>query len=125
MRNCGLFSLTITPINLGQTAMFLLVKLLLSHWHPTDSKKSYHRFFKDAWNWQFTMQLPPRQANAILPSTSHQYDDWARRNQFIRNIEDVGDVAKIMWLGKKRTDKVLLFIHGKTSSMSANIDLTF
>lgn len=42
------------------------------------------------------------------------YKKWAVGRKLPVTIDDLGDDAKLMWVGPKRTDRVILFLHGES-----------
>ncbi|RAH47697.1 alpha/beta hydrolase [Aspergillus brunneoviolaceus CBS 621.78] len=61
--------------------------------------------------------LHPHQVQAIAPSTMQTYTSWIRRNAQRTGLYHRVDTLKdetthLVWLGPKRSDKVILFFHG-------------
>lgn len=62
---------------------------------------------------------PTRDIQAILPSTIDTYRQWAASVGFRPEIETLSDNAtRLMWIGSTKSDKVILFLHGKSPSLS-------
>ena len=50
----------------------------------------------------------------VAPTSHAQYTKWCRLHRMDVIIDEVGDNGgKLMWIGEKRFDRVLLYIHGK------------
>ena len=50
----------------------------------------------------------------MLGPTRATYDDYMRKAKLIPLVEDIGDDdAKLLWIGPKVTDNVLLYFHGE------------
>ncbi|PYH77445.1 alpha/beta-hydrolase [Aspergillus uvarum CBS 121591] len=61
--------------------------------------------------------LHPNQIQAIVPSTMQTYTSWIRRNAertgLCHRVDTLKDeITHLLWLGPKRSDKVILFFHG-------------
>ncbi|OJK02611.1 hypothetical protein ASPACDRAFT_57615 [Aspergillus aculeatus ATCC 16872] len=61
--------------------------------------------------------LHPDQVQAIAPSTTQTYTSWIRRNAertgLFHRIDTLKDeTTHLLWLGHKKSDKVILFFHG-------------
>ncbi len=48
----------------------------------------------------------------LLGPTSDTYTKWTKKIGVSPTIEDLPDGAKLLWIGAKRVDKVLLYVHG-------------
>ncbi|PBK86164.1 hypothetical protein ARMGADRAFT_1017587 [Armillaria gallica] len=48
----------------------------------------------------------------ISAPTFDTYTKWTKKIGLSPTIEDLPDGAKLFWIGKKRVDKVLLYVHG-------------
>ncbi|KAK0433883.1 Alpha/Beta hydrolase protein [Armillaria borealis] len=48
----------------------------------------------------------------LLGPTSNMYTKWTKKIGLSPTIEELPDGAKLLWIGKKRVDKVLLYVHG-------------
>ena len=53
-----------------------------------------------------------RQTRAIFGSTRETYDSFVRQAKLTPLVEDIGDDARLLWIGPKITDNVLLYFHG-------------
>ncbi|KDR71892.1 hypothetical protein GALMADRAFT_74610 [Galerina marginata CBS 339.88] len=62
------------------------------------------RWFNDKYN------VP--QLQYMLPKSVDTYKVWAKANGLPIRVEELVDDATIMWIGPKRTDKVVLYFHG-------------
>ncbi|KAJ7257170.1 Alpha/Beta hydrolase protein [Mycena haematopus] len=45
-------------------------------------------------------------------NTLGMYEKWTRRRNLTPVIDELGDDAKLLWIGAKRVDHVLLYLHG-------------
>jgi acetyl esterase/lipase len=53
-----------------------------------------------------------RQLQKLSGSTLSKYENWAKAAHFTPVIDELGQDARLLWLGPKRTDRVLLYCHG-------------
>ena len=52
------------------------------------------------------------QTRAIFGPTRGTYDNFVHEAKLTPLVEDIGDDAKLLWIGPKVTDNVLLYFHG-------------
>ncbi|KAH8697700.1 catalytic protein [Talaromyces proteolyticus] len=57
---------------------------------------------------------PPQQLQAILPSTMETYDAWVLSHgaSYAEDILTADNSTRLLWLGPKKANKVVLFFHG-------------
>ncbi|KAF9045991.1 alpha/beta-hydrolase [Hymenopellis radicata] len=54
--------------------------------------------------------MPHRVVQRFIGTAVKVYKDWAKDEAY---VEDVGaDSAKLLWIGKKKTERVVLYVHG-------------
>ena len=53
-----------------------------------------------------------KQTRAIFGPTRATYDNFVQEAKLTPLVEDIGDDAKLLWIGPKVTDNVLLYFHG-------------
>jgi len=53
-----------------------------------------------------------RQTRLIFGTSSETYVKYVRSKGFPEIIEDVGEGGRLMWVGEKKTRKVILYLHG-------------
>lgn len=58
---------------------------------------------------------PPKQFQAILPSTIEAYNTWAlsHGNKSKVDVLAADGSTRLLWIGPKQGNKVVLFLHGK------------
>jgi hypothetical protein len=58
--------------------------------------------------------IPPKQLQAILPSTIDVYNAWAlsQGNKFKVDILAADGSTRLLWIGSEKGNKVILFLHG-------------
>jgi len=57
-----------------------------------------------------------RQLRAIFPSTMAGYEAFMKQANMEPIVEEIGEDAKLLWIGPRQTGRVLLYFHG-TSAM--------
>ena len=84
----------------------------LSPFHETNRYKAWQRianetFFRHLMHW-----LNIRQMQWLNPKTTREvYEECAKENKFPILINDLDSDARLLWLGGRRTDKVILCVH--------------
>jgi hypothetical protein len=53
-----------------------------------------------------------RQTRVIFGATRATYVDFVREAKLTPLVEEIGDDAKLLWIGPKTTNNVLLYFHG-------------
>lgn len=63
-----------------------------------------------------TAKTPPDQLQAMLPSTIDVYDAWVLSHGASRAVDvlPADNATRLLWLGPRKSDKVVLFFHGIT-----------
>jgi hypothetical protein len=56
--------------------------------------------------------LNRRQARAIVPSTQESYEAFMKKMKMEPLVEEIGEDARLLWIGHRQTDRVLLYFHG-------------
>ena len=97
------------------TAFVLPYKLIVSPLSPTNKTKSVKRIVGEA-SWQHLLQklsAPELQLVMGSDSTLACYKSFSKKNKLSINVEEIeGADARLLWLGEKRTDRVIYFMHG-------------
>ncbi len=81
------------------------------------SKKPWKRRFVVVLFRYLTTNFNYRQLQKLLGTSTAVYTSWAKQNKLDSVIEQLGDTGgKLFWIGPKRTDRVILYVHGKTTA---------
>ncbi|KAF8205832.1 Alpha/Beta hydrolase protein [Mycena galopus ATCC 62051] len=59
-----------------------------------------------------TGNLSTSQLQYAFGTTLSVYEKWTKQVKLTPVVEEIGDDARLLWIGPKRTDRVLLFCHG-------------
>jgi len=59
-----------------------------------------------------------RQTRAFFGPTRKAYDDFIKSKNWEPVVEELGEDARLLWIGPKQTDRVLLYFHGKCINYS-------
>lgn len=68
-----------------------------------------------------TRVLSPAQLRLLQRGTRSRYIKWCEKNRMPVTIEESGEGGRLLWVGEKRIDRVVLFFHGKFESSWLNI----
>ena len=71
----------------------------------------------------FMTNTPPRQLQAILPSTFDTYNAWmsSRNVRCVVDILDADESTRLLWIGPRTAKKVVLFFHGIIHIFQCNV----
>jgi hypothetical protein len=53
-----------------------------------------------------------RQMRAILPPTLEVYETFMKQAKMEPVVEEIGEEARLLWIGQRKADRVLLYFHG-------------
>lgn len=77
------------------------------------SKKTSARVVKD-WIFRYILSsMNIGQCQYLFGTTDKNFKSWGKANQVDIAVDDIGDGAQLLWMGEKRTDRVILYLHGK------------
>ncbi|KAG5638085.1 hypothetical protein H0H81_001852 [Sphagnurus paluster] len=93
------------PLVLGWT-------LLTSPFHPNNQHKTWNRVLGDKVFYHLTGQLSVKQLQWALGDTMDVYRDWMNTQKLPLVIDELGEKARLLWIGQRRTDRVILYFHG-------------
>lgn len=77
--------------------------------------RSLKRILGDCALRYLTANLKVPQLQYLLGTTFDVYKKWAEELQLPLVVDELGEDARLLWIGPKRLDRVLLFCHGKPS----------
>ncbi|KAF9467699.1 Alpha/Beta hydrolase protein [Collybia nuda] len=92
--------------------LVLIWTLLTSPFHPVNAYKSWKRVLADKLFHFFTKHLNAAQMQWILGDTYQVYTAWMKGKGLSPVIDDLGENTRLFWIGKRRTDRVILYFHG-------------
>lgn len=107
-----------SPIPLGRQsqklnlAVVLTWALLKAPFTPYGRAKSWKRILVDRFVRLIATGMNRKQTRAIFGATRATYDNFVREAKLTPLVEEIGDDARLLWIGPKRTDNVLLYFHG-------------
>ncbi|KAJ7630080.1 Alpha/Beta hydrolase protein [Mycena polygramma] len=52
------------------------------------------------------------QLQSALGTTLGMYQQWTKKNKLPAIVDELGEDARLLWIGPKRLDRVVLFLHG-------------
>ena len=106
-------------------AFVLVWALLKAPFTSYGRAKSWKRILADRLVLLIVTGTERRQTRALFGSTRATYDSFMREAKLTPLVEDIGGDGKLLWIGPKVTDNVLLYFHGvslffyKSSSSSS------
>ena len=86
--------------------------LLKAPFSPYGRAKSWKRILNDRLMFLIVNGTTRRQTRALFGLTRATYDKFMHEAKLTPLVEDIGDDAKLLWIGPKVTDSVLLYFHG-------------
>ena len=86
--------------------------LLKAQFTPYGKAKSWKRILFDRLVGLTLTGTNRRQGRVIFGSTLTTYDNFIYKAKLSTLTKNIGDDAKLLWMGPKVADNVLLFIHG-------------
>lgn len=99
----------LTPI----VAIVLLYRLAMSPWSIANSKFSWRRVLRNSLARYLGSSLNAGQLQYADGSTFDKLTAWAEQNKCDYFVEDIGQGGRLIWMGKKRIDRVILYAHSK------------
>lgn len=91
----------------------LIYQLTFARWNSVNSKKSLGRIANDFKIRHLTTHLNTTQIQWLEGHNKDKFLAWGKDNKVNITAEDIGEDAHMLWVGEKRTDRVLLYLHGK------------
>ncbi|KAJ3513165.1 hypothetical protein NLJ89_g3105 [Agrocybe chaxingu] len=91
-----------------------LSRLLLSPFLSSEKHKTWRRVLADASFRYISSSMRVNEMQSVMGTTRDVYESWAKKNGLEARIDELGDDARLLWFTERRTDKILLYIHGGT-----------
>lgn len=60
-----------------------------------------------------TGKLSVAQIQWFMGDTYHVFKNWTKQNGMSALSDDLGENTRLLWIGRPRTDKVILYFHGE------------
>lgn len=92
--------------------MVITKEVLLSPFVARSQSKSLRRVIGDTIFRYVTDNLTEPELQCFLGTSVGVYSGWARKAKLPIIIDELGDGGKLLWIGPKRTEKMLLYCHG-------------
>ncbi|KAJ3837268.1 Alpha/Beta hydrolase protein [Lentinula raphanica] len=99
-------------IKLMRLPFVLLFEILVSPFVARSRGKDFRRVIGNTIFRFVTDTLPDVELQYFLGTSVGIYSDWARKVHLPITIDELPGEGKLLWIGPKRTDKVILFCHG-------------
>ncbi|KAJ4480639.1 Alpha/Beta hydrolase protein [Lentinula edodes] len=99
-------------IKLMRLLFVLPFEILVSPLVARSKAKSFKRVVGDTLFRFVTDTLPDVELQYFLGTSVGIYSEWARKEKLPITIDELQGEGKLLWIGPKRTEKVILFCHG-------------
>ncbi|KAF5377907.1 hypothetical protein D9615_006790 [Tricholomella constricta] len=93
------------PLTLGWT-------LLASPFHLNNKHKAWTRVLGDKYFYFLTGHFNIKQLQWALGDTREVYNNWMKGQKLPQVVDELGENSRLLWIGKRRTDRVVLYLHG-------------
>ena len=90
----------------------LAYKLATSPWSAANSKKPLGRVLSDSAIRYLAFSLNAPQIQYLLGASFDNLVVWAKQKKVNLIVEDIGEGGQLIWMGEKKTDRVILYAHG-------------
>ncbi|RDB17644.1 putative steryl acetyl hydrolase mug81 [Hypsizygus marmoreus] len=104
--------LGMTAALLVQLPPILAWTLLTSLFQDVNRRKNWKRVLFDKACYFISTRLNVKQMQWAMGTTRAVYVNWVREQRLPTMIEDLDDDASLLWIGERRTDRVILYFHG-------------
>ena len=85
-----------------------------SSFYETNRNKTWQRIAQETTTRYLAPWLNARQMQWLsAKSTRETYEECANEYQLPVLIDELGSDGRLLWLGERRTDKVILYVHGE------------
>ncbi|KAG6827222.1 hypothetical protein H0H92_012743 [Tricholoma furcatifolium] len=95
-----------------QLPFFMGWTLATSPFHRTNKHKSLKRVFGDRLFYFLTERFNMKQVQWLLGDTFGVYNTYMKSQGLQPVVDEIGENGRILWLGERRTDRVILYCHG-------------
>ncbi|KAJ7654446.1 alpha beta-hydrolase [Mycena polygramma] len=112
MAGLTLFESVKMNLTLIQIPFFLIYVSLFARWSKRANGRPLNRVLNDETAYFVLSHLSVRQLQAVSGSSSAAYAKWAKQRKMEQVVEDVGEDTRIMWVGPKETEHVVIYCHG-------------
>ncbi|KAF9525447.1 Alpha/Beta hydrolase protein [Crepidotus variabilis] len=87
-------------------------QLLLSFFSKNNAHKPWRRVLTDATFRYVSSSMSVPQMQLVMGTTLSVYKKWAKQHGVERDVQELGDDARLLWMTERNTDRVILYIHG-------------
>ncbi|KAJ6601090.1 alpha beta-hydrolase [Mycena vulgaris] len=91
---------------------FLIYVSLFGRWSQRANGRPLNRILNDATAYFVLSHLSIWQLQAVSGSTLAGYAKWAKQRKIKEVVDDLGDEARLMWVGSREADHVVVYCHG-------------
>ena len=76
-------------------------------------RKTWRRSLGDTAFRFLSDKLSAAQFQYALGTSEDVYHEWTKQNKLPAHVEPLGEDARLLWIGPRRTERVILYFHGK------------
>lgn len=77
-----------------------------------NQERSWKRIIADRALRYAVQSMNIQQLQLLLGTPIGVYEAWLEKNKISPNVEVIGDNTRLLWIGAKKTEKVVLYFHG-------------
>ncbi|KAF5376725.1 hypothetical protein D9615_007807 [Tricholomella constricta] len=86
--------------------------LLTSPFHLVNRRKSWKRVLADKTFYHVSRHANINQLKWATGGTREMYEAWMKGQKLPMVVDELGENARLLWIGPSRTDRVILYFHG-------------
>ncbi|KAF8651061.1 hypothetical protein AX16_004924 [Volvariella volvacea WC 439] len=96
-----------------QLPFVLVYQLITSPFVEHNSTRPWIRILVDSLFRHLTWSTNIHELQWVFKTPGlNNYADWTKKNDLPYTVDEIGEDARLFWVGPKRTDKVILYFHG-------------
>ncbi|KAF7964930.1 hypothetical protein HWV62_1623 [Athelia sp. TMB] len=107
-----LFEKIWTILTILKAPAALLYQITFARWNEANASKPITRIVRDFIPRFVTGELSAPQIQWLSGPNKDKFIAWGKSNKIPIVVEDIGEDATLLWMGEKRTDRVVLYLHG-------------
>ncbi|KAF9461390.1 Alpha/Beta hydrolase protein [Collybia nuda] len=86
--------------------------LLTSPFHINNAHKTWRRVLSDKFLYFLTVNLSTIQLQWLNGDSLYVFKNWTKQNGMSALTDDIDENTRLLWIGRPRTDRVILYLHG-------------
>ncbi|KAJ7631256.1 hypothetical protein FB45DRAFT_747686, partial [Roridomyces roridus] len=90
----------------------LLYTILFGRWSKRANGRPLNRVLNDEVTHFILSHLSVRQLHAASGSSVDSYTKWTKAKKVEPIVDDIGEDARLFWVGSRETENVIIYCHG-------------